>query len=238
MTYAGAIDPTIEAIGSLSFQPWLARLWREHETALVTASVSLGLFAMYLFGFLVVLLIAPAQLARVGTASLDPIPVPAGNLGFVWGLLRKLWENGLLLSLCRNRRVRRAWLLELSAGRRKFGDLGKFARESFVTHPGILDAWIAARIAKVREALNSTELFEQRRVYVPLPVRVGTSSIVERPDAPLLQPTFSRARAVLCIVGGGGCGKSTLACAISKWAMADDSAERTRASPHAAGFYR
>jgi NACHT domain len=61
---------------------------------------------------------------------------------------------------------------------------------------------------------------------VPLPVRVGAARIVERPDASVLRTTFTRPRAVVCVVGAGGSGKSTLACAVARRAMADDPTER------------
>jgi hypothetical protein len=118
------------------FEPWWVRLWREHQIAIVGAGVPFGLFALYVGGFLLVLLFAPGRLARVGSAPLEVIPAPTGNVAFAWALLRKLWETVLLVRLCRTPRVRRAWVCEYSAGRSKLGDLGKFAetaeqRETF-----------------------------------------------------------------------------------------------------------
>jgi N-acetylglutamate synthase-like GNAT family acetyltransferase len=132
----------------------------------------------------------------------------------------------LLLWLCRNRRVRRAWVGKYATGQSTLGDLGKFARERFVNEPEILDAWVNGRVTRVRHALDALELYGQRRIYVPLPVRVGTARMVERPDAAMLRQTFTRPRAVVCVVGGGGSGKSTLACALARWAMSDDPSER------------
>ena len=100
--------------------------------------------------------------------------------------------------------------------RSRLGDLGKFARERFVNEPEILDAWVTARVTRVRDALGALELYGQRRIYVPVAVRVRTTRIVDRPDATMLRDAFARPRAVVCIVGGGGAGKSTLACAIAR----------------------
>jgi hypothetical protein len=225
--YAGLTSPITQMLGSVAFDPWWSRLWRDHQTAVLAVGAPFGLFALYASGFLLVLLFAPARLATVGSAPLDGIPVPTGNLAFAWALLRRLWETVLLLWLCRNRRVRRAWVAQYATGRAKFSDLGKFARERFVDEPELLDAWVNARVAQLRDALDALELYQQRQIYVPLPVRAGTTRMVERPDARMLLDTFSRPRrAVVCIVGGGGSGKSTLACAIARWAMSDDPTER------------
>jgi hypothetical protein len=45
-----------------------------------------------------------------------------------------------------------------------------------------------------------------------------------------LRPAFSKERTVISIIGGGGSGKSTMACAIARWAIADDPGERP--APH------
>jgi hypothetical protein len=226
MITAGAIPETPETLGSIVFDPWWARVWRDYETAILGVGAPFGVFALYAGGFLLVLLFAPARLAGVGSVPLDGIPAPTGNVAFAWTLMRRFWETVALLWLCRNRRVRRAWVVQYASGRAKLGDLGKFARERFVDQPEVLDAWVNARVMRLRNALDALELYEQRRIYVPLPVRIGTTRMIERPDAGMLRQTFIRPRAVVCIVGGGGSGKSTLACAIARWAMSDDPTER------------
>jgi hypothetical protein len=224
---AGAAPPVREILGHpIQFDPWWWRLWQEHETAILAVGTPLGVFALYALSFLLVLLVAPARLARVGAAPLDDIPPPTGNWAFVWSLLKRFWETLALFWLCGNRRVRRAWMRQYIRGGSKLGDLGKFARERFVREPEVLDAWVGMRIARVRSALEALDLYGQRQTYVPLPLRVGETRTVERPDATLLQQTFAEKRAVVCAVGGGGSGKSTLACAMARWAMTDDPKER------------
>ena len=98
-------------------------------------------------------------------------------------------------------------LKEYARGQSRLGELGKFARERFVNEPEVLDAWVSARVVRVRDALDALELYGQRRIYVPLPVRVGTARVVERPDATMLREIFARPRAVVCVIGGGGSGK-------------------------------
>ena len=135
----GGTAPVSKILGTLVFDPWWERLWREHQATIMTVGAPFGLFALYAGGFLLVLMLAPGRLAGVGSAPLDAVPAPTGNVAFAWGLVRKLWESVLLLWLCRNRRVRRAWMKEYVAGRSRLGDLGKFARERFVNEPEILD---------------------------------------------------------------------------------------------------
>lgn len=131
--------------------------------------------------------------------------------------------------LCRHPRVRRAWTERYRQGKAGLGDLGKPARESFVTEPEVLDAWVETRIRRVIAALDSLELFKQRRIYVAVPARVDDREaglMLERPSAETLKEYFTPQRAVVAIVGAGGGGKSTLACALARWAVADDPKER------------
>jgi len=209
--------------------------FQAHRTEILAVGSPFAIFALYAIGFLGLLLVAPARLASIGAAPLNDIPAPSGNAAFAWSLLKKAWDTILLRWLCRHRRVRRAWSARYRNGDAKLADLGKFARESFLREPEVLDAWVAARIARAQQALESLDLYRQRRTYVPLPVRVDHDRIiVERPDAKMLRETFDRDRAVLAIVAGGGGGKSTLACAIARWAMAsteDDRLARHRMLP-------
>jgi len=211
-------------------QPWWD-FYVAHRTEILAVGTPFAIFALYAIGFLGLLLVVPARLASVGAAPLTDIPAPSGNAAFVWSLLKKAWDTVLLRWLCRHPRVRRAWAARYRQGEVKLADLGKFARESFLLEPEVLDAWVAARIAKAQQALESLDLYRQRRTYVPLPVRVDHDrTFVERPDAKMLRETFARDRAVLAIVAGGGGGKSTLACAIARWAMSG--AEDERLAPH------
>jgi hypothetical protein len=63
-------------------------------------------------------------------------------------------------------------------------------------------------------------------------VRIGdaaTGQIVDRPAPASFRPLFRRPRAVVPIVGIGGGGKSTLACALARWALAEN--EELRLAP-------
>jgi hypothetical protein len=210
--------------------PWLAQLWRGNKTAVIGGLGSVVLLVSYVGVFGLMLLFAPARLARVGGApGLDDAAKPSGTLGIAFDLARKAFVHLTLPSVCRHPRVRRAWSKRYSTGRAKLSELGKPARESFVLEPEVLDAWVHPRIQRVMTALNQLELFKQRRIYVELPVRVGERQggpIIEHPSAEAFRGYFAEKRAVVAIVGDGGSGKSTLACALARWAIADDPTER------------
>jgi hypothetical protein len=217
-------------LGQFTYDPWLARLWRDHQTAVIGALGPIALLLSYAGVFALMLLIAPARLARVGSAAgLDDVAKPSGTFGFVWELARKGFGHVTLPYLCRHPRVRRAWTERYREGRASLRELGKPARESFVTEPEVLDAWVQPRVRRVMAALDRLELYKQRRIYVELPVRVNERQdgpMIERPSAEAFRDYFAQKRTVIAVVGGGGSGKSTLACALARWAMADDMKER------------
>ena len=177
----------------------LTQLWREHQLAVIGASAAIVVVLGYAGVLGLMLLFAPARLARVGGASgLEDVPKPSGPLGFVYGLVRKGLEQITLPYLCRHPRVRRAWTKRYREGRATLRELGKPARESFVTEPEVLDAWVQRRVQSVLMALDRLELFRQRRIYVELPVRTGERQggpIIERPGAEALRGSTSRGSA-------------------------------------------
>jgi hypothetical protein len=66
-------------------------------------------------------------------------------------------------------------------------------------------------------------------VYIPFPVRISDAATGETIDQPMparFQGIFQRDRSVVSIVGGGGSGKTTLACALARWAIADEATGR------------
>ncbi len=87
-----------------------------------------------------------------------------------------------------------------------------------------MDAWVARRLHLARDALAQLPLYQARATYIPFPVRKGgasTGETVDQPGPNVFGRWFERERAILSIVGAGGSGKTTLACALARWAMAD-----------------
>jgi photosystem II stability/assembly factor-like uncharacterized protein len=220
------------SLGKFTYDPWWAMLWRENQAAVISALSSFALLLLYAGYFAGVLLVAPARLALVGGApALDSIVKPAGNVAFLWDLARKAFEGFTLPWLSRHPRVRRAWTALYSEGNAKLEDLGKAARSSFVVEPEVLDAWVARAAPKVESALNQLELFNRRQIYVAVAVRVRESgAVIDKPSPETLRSLFARDRAIISIIGAGGIGKSTLACAMARWALSSDPDGRLK--PH------
>ncbi|MES1244738.1 MAG: hypothetical protein ABUT39_24235 [Acidobacteriota bacterium] len=156
--------------------------------------------------------------------------VPVKGLGILAGFV--LAATGLN-TLARHPRTRRAWEVRYRAGRAKFSDLPPELRASFVEDAGCLDAWVERRSSAARDALDRIDAVRQRRIYIELPVRVGPreeNRHLPDPMPPALRDLFAAPCAVVAILGEGGTGKSTLACQIARWALADDPASRL--APH------
>ncbi|MBN9522643.1 HEAT repeat domain-containing protein [bacterium] len=99
--------------------------------------------------------------------------------------------------------------------------------EWFNYHPRVLDAWVAAHLAPARQKFAGKPTVEARQNPVPVPVVLDRQALTElRPSD--LRTAFART-GVLLVWGEGGSGKTTLACAAARWAMADDPADRLAA---------
>jgi hypothetical protein len=197
----------------------------------ISGLAALAIFLVYAGGFGFALVIAPARLALVGGApGLDSLTKPTGNMAFVWDLARWGFEHLTLPWLSRHPRVRHAWSRLYIDGKSKLDDLGKAARTSFLTEPEILDAWVSRSALRAENSLRQLDLFKQRQIYVPFPIRKGENdALIERPSAEAFREIFLRDRTIVSIIGSGGTGKSTLACALARWAFASDPNERLAA---------
>jgi hypothetical protein len=90
----------------------------------------------------------------------------------------------------------------------------------FRYHPRVLDAWVLKHIPTVREQFNRIRTVEQRQVHVEVPVALDRR-VVSALQPEHLNEAFSRKLTCLLIQGEGGSGKTSLACQIAQWAMAD-----------------
>ncbi len=95
----------------------------------------------------------------------------------------------------------------------------------FKYHPRVLDAWVNRYVKSVREEFEEKNTVHDREVYIPIPVVLGGKTLPQLTGANL-RTKFTKQRDCLLIQGEGGVGKTSLACQIAKWAMADDENDR------------
>ena len=91
----------------------------------------------------------------------------------------------------------------------------------FYDRPRVLDAWIKAHIGPVRRRFSEKETVNYRKVHIAMPVTIDGSIITEL-TGKYLKPTFEKRIGCLLIWGEGGSGKTSLACQVAKWAMAEE----------------
>ena len=95
----------------------------------------------------------------------------------------------------------------------------------FRYHPRVLDAWVSQYIPTVRDQFGQIPTVAQRQVHVEVPVELDRK-VVPALKSEQLNEVFSRKRTCILIQGEGGSGKTSLACQIAQWAIADASSIR------------
>ena len=95
----------------------------------------------------------------------------------------------------------------------------------FLYRDRVLDAWVNGKLARVRERFGEIETVKQREVHIPIPVDLENGTIPNLASNDL-EFLFSRSLVRLLITGEGGTGKTSLACQLGKWGMAEDKADR------------
>ncbi|MBT9313152.1 HEAT repeat domain-containing protein [Leptothoe kymatousa] len=91
--------------------------------------------------------------------------------------------------------------------------------------PKVLDAWVDVRIEQALTEFESRTTVEERLIHISLPVSVDRKTNPQL-TAEDLQTFCKRQLFRLVIVGEGGIGKTSLACQIAKWSMAEVQEER------------
>jgi len=86
--------------------------------------------------------------------------------------------------------------------------------------PRVLDAWVSSHVAKARENFERKRTVEERSVHVPVPAHLGDETIPEL-KGQHLRRVFGAGTGRLLIWGEGGSGKTSIACQIGRWAMAN-----------------
>ncbi|MGA2403265.1 MAG: HEAT repeat domain-containing protein [Syntrophobacteraceae bacterium] len=85
----------------------------------------------------------------------------------------------------------------------------------------VLDAWVKAHSESVRKRFAEKETVSYRQVHINMPVTIDGSVITELAGKHLRAP-FENHIGCLLIWGEGGSGKTSLACQVAKWAMAEE----------------
>jgi HEAT repeat protein len=86
--------------------------------------------------------------------------------------------------------------------------------------PGVLDAWVKHHAPAVRTNFKQKPLVRRRELSVPLPL-IGIGNLQPANSLEDLRPLFAVKRACVLIAGEAGSGKTTLACRLAEWAMAE-----------------
>lgn len=92
-------------------------------------------------------------------------------------------------------------------------------------HPRVLDAWVDRQLTIAHDAFANKSTVNDRRVYIPIPVVLQGNTVAEISNKDI-QSTFLDGRQCVLIWGEGGIGKTSLACQIAQWSMADDRNKR------------
>jgi HEAT repeat protein len=147
-----------------------------------------------------------------------------GSLLVLWSAL--LWLRPLwLLSINDTLRPYTDFQLPERYGNLKVS-LRAFLLVGFFNYrPRVLDAWVAKHITAAREHFFRKDTVQQRAVRVPIPVICDGTNVADL-KASHLRPTFAWKKGCLLIWGEGGSGKTSLACQVMKWAMAEDREQR------------
>jgi hypothetical protein len=126
--------------------------------------------------------------------------------------------------------VQKEWVAHYRNGKASFSDLDAESREIFFRSPFVLDAWVQKHRTTVALALEHIGAVAARRIYIPVPVKVGDREtgkrLADQPGPNDFRAMFGSTRSVIAIVGEGGSGKSTLAFALARWALAATPEER------------
>ncbi len=94
--------------------------------------------------------------------------------------------------------------------------------------PRVLEAWVAERIDSARKEFQIKKTVEERKIHIPMPVELN-GKVLKELTVNDLQKTFAGEEIRLLICGEGGAGKTSLACQIAQWAMAEKEEDRLRA---------
>ncbi|GET43819.1 HEAT repeat domain-containing protein [Microseira wollei] len=175
------------------------------------------------------------RIARV-SLPLDVLKAKRSDRIFIESILKNpwVWGSGIyLVSLFGIFWLRPLWLLKIDNILKPIGFklpvLGAEISPRYLIflkyHPRVLDAWVAFHLKSVREEFQEKNTVRDRKVYIPVPVILDGNNIAQLTGKDL-RSSCKKQRGCLLIWGEGGAGKTSLACQIAKWAIADNPDER------------
>ncbi|MFN9621278.1 MAG: HEAT repeat domain-containing protein [Cyanobacteriota bacterium] len=126
--------------------------------------------------------------------------------------------------------LRPLWLLKIDDSLRSFPikksffgiDLSLQSLLFLKYHDRVLDAWVEIHADAFQKEFRNIENVEARRVFIPSPVTLDGRTI-SAVTSQALDGLFARP---ILIWGEGGVGKTSLACQVAEWAMAEKQSER------------
>ena len=211
--------------GSYPYRTW----WRRQSELTHGVLIAVALAAAYLLACLALLWLRPLALLWLSD-HLDLANLLAlGPTNWLTPLLSALFASSALQYFATHDRTRRAWIGKYLSGDAKFDDLRPPVLKAYARAADCLDAWVEMRKERAQEGFAAIKSVSQRPMYIELPLRIGSAlgaNVLAEPSPESFRPLLARPCAVLAILGEGGAGKTTLACQLGRWALADDPAQR------------
>lgn len=94
-------------------------------------------------------------------------------------------------------------------------------------NPWVLDAWIKQQLLHARKEFSNRNTVDERSIHIRQKVLIGGEAKDADEFGPkLFQQIFSRPPVRIVVVGEGGSGKTSIACQLGWWAMAENKDER------------
>jgi hypothetical protein len=216
---SGAGTPyTQEIPQGFPYLPW----WQRQPEVVKGGIIAACTLAAY-FGLCMLLLwLHPIAVLRLYT----PVQENAGRLPSPIGPVMQIAAACTLLPyFARHTRVRTAWICKYQPGQDDLGHLPPAIRADFITQMDYLDAWVEHRVKRAAEAFDRISSVAQRKMYIPMPLRVGdleTGQVLPEPKPADFRAFLQAEVMVMAVIGSGGVGKSALACQLGRWALAED----------------
>jgi photosystem II stability/assembly factor-like uncharacterized protein len=218
-----------EELPQIAYRTLWHRLFVEHRAAASSIFAGGVIATAYILTTMFIFFWFPVRLALNSGGAADAVS-SLGESSPAWARAAiALFRQITFPWLKRRPRVRNAWIKAYIARETSFDKIASELRHDFLEDEEVLDAWVSRRVVKLRSSIERDKVMSSHPIYVPSPVWIGTTEtgrIVASPSAGSIRFSFSPDRAVIKLLGTGGSGKTTLACAMSRWLLSNDDATR------------